>query len=86
MNGLNKINFEYRGNMEHILNALKYGGYAILSLLLALQIISFINSPDFIRGFILLVVGIHFANKWQKKNRPQEEIFTDEKKEKGNTY
>jgi L-lactate permease len=84
MNGLNKVIHCYRGNMKYILMALKYIGYAILSILLALQVISFVSSPDFIRGFILLVAGMYFANKWQKKNRPQEEIFIDEKKEKAN--
>ncbi len=68
--------------MKYLLKALKYFGYAFLSILFALQMISFFISPDLIRGSILLVVGMYFANKWQKKNRPQEEIFNDEKKEK----
>jgi L-lactate permease len=84
INGLNKAILSYRDNMKYLLKALKYIGYAILSILLALQVISFVSSPDFIRGFILLVAGMYFANKWQKKNRPQEEIFIDEKKEKAN--
>ena len=71
--------------MKYILKPLKYIGYAILSILLALQVISFVSSPDFIRGFILLVAGMYFANKWQKKNRHQEKLFLDEKKEKATT-
>ncbi len=60
-------------NMKYVWLGLKILCYSFLAILLVLQFLAFLgssNTKDFlIRGSILLVVGLYFAIKWQKKNR-----------------
>lgn len=67
--------------MKYVWLALKVIGYSFLAILLVLQIIAFGASnttKDFIiRGSILLVVGLYFAIKWQKRNKPKDTSVED---------
>jgi len=68
-------------DMKYIWLALKFIGYSFLAILLVLQIISFgasSTTKDFIfRGSILFVVGLYFAIKWQRKNKPKDTAIED---------
>jgi len=67
--------------MKYVWLGLKVIGYSFLAILLVLQIIAFgasSTTKDFIiRGSILLVVGLYFAIKWQKRNKPKDTAIQD---------
>ncbi len=67
--------------MKYVWLGLKVIGYSFLAILLVIQIIAFgasSTTKDFIiRGLILLVVGLYFAIKWQKRNRAKDTAIQD---------
>jgi uncharacterized membrane protein len=67
--------------MKYVWIALKVIGYSVLAILLLFQIIGLLASSsimEFIgRGSILLVVGLFFAIKWQRRNKPKDTATQD---------
>jgi len=69
--------------VKYIWFFLKAVGYLVFAFFLCIQIIAFGSSSNtkefFIRGSILLAVGLFFAIKWQRRNKPADAENEDKK-------